>query len=212
VSGNVTGHTKEHWQTSFANELGRLAQGVGTRMPSGTNTILFIKKSEIPVGRKATHGKLVCMVRPQKNETHRTRLTVGGDQINYPGDVSTPTADIVTAKLLINSVISTPGAAFICADISDFYLETEMERYEYIHIPYQLIPPEIIQQYKLDALVDNGNIYIEIRKGMYGLPPAGIIANKKLQKHLEKYGYTPTPNTPVAFGSITHTPSLSPSL
>jgi hypothetical protein len=30
VSGNLNSHTKVIWETSFANELGRLAQGVGT--------------------------------------------------------------------------------------------------------------------------------------------------------------------------------------
>ena len=35
------GVDKEVWIKSFANDLGRLAQGVGTRMPTGTNTIFF---------------------------------------------------------------------------------------------------------------------------------------------------------------------------
>ena len=30
---------------------------------------------------------------------------------------------------------------------------------------------------------------MEIRKGLYGLPQAGILANKLLQKRLTKYGY-----------------------
>jgi hypothetical protein len=56
VTGQIEGHTKEKWQTSFANELGQLAQGVGTRMPHGTNTIHFIQKSQIPSGKKPTYG------------------------------------------------------------------------------------------------------------------------------------------------------------
>ena len=31
---------------------------------------------------------------------------------NYPGDCRTPTADLLTVKLLLNSVISTEGARF----------------------------------------------------------------------------------------------------
>ena len=38
----IKGPTKAIWEISFANEIGRLAQGVGTRMPTGTNTISFI--------------------------------------------------------------------------------------------------------------------------------------------------------------------------
>jgi hypothetical protein len=36
------GATKDKWIHGFANKLGRLAQGVGTRMPTGTETIHFI--------------------------------------------------------------------------------------------------------------------------------------------------------------------------
>jgi hypothetical protein len=66
-------------------------------------------------------------------------------------------------------------------DIKDFYLNTEMERYEYMGLPIDIIPQEIIDQYQLLPLVHNGYVYIEIRTGMYGLPQAGIIANNKLR-------------------------------
>jgi hypothetical protein len=84
VTGKVTGHTTEVWTKSFANELGRLANGVGTRVPEGTNTIFFINRSQVPTDRKVTYGRIVCTIRPQKKETHRTRLTVGGNLIDYP--------------------------------------------------------------------------------------------------------------------------------
>ena len=44
----VKGPTKAIWENSFANEIGRLAQGVVTRMPYGTNTIFFIPKDKVP--------------------------------------------------------------------------------------------------------------------------------------------------------------------
>ena len=34
----------ERWEKSFANEIGRLAKGVGTRMPTGNENIFFITK------------------------------------------------------------------------------------------------------------------------------------------------------------------------
>jgi len=37
---------------------------------------------------------------------------------------------------------------------------------------------------------------MEIRKGMYGLPQAGILANKLLKKRLAKQGYYELPHTP----------------
>jgi hypothetical protein len=135
-------------------------------------------------------------IRPHKTETHRTRLTVGGNLIHYPDDVSTLTADLTTAKINFNSVVSTPKAKFMTADIKDFYLNTEMERYEYMRLPIDLLHEEIIAQYQLMDKVDRGFVYVEIRKGMYGLPQAGIIANQKLTKHLAKHGYRPTTHTP----------------
>ena len=81
----VKGPTKAIRENSFANEIGRLSQGVGTRMQSGTNTIFFIPKDKLPAGRTVTYGRIVAKIRPQKAETHRTRLTVGGNLINSPG-------------------------------------------------------------------------------------------------------------------------------
>ncbi len=53
-------------------------------------------------------------------------LTVGGDLINYPGNISTPTADLTTAKLLINWTISTPEAIFLGINLANFYLNTPL--------------------------------------------------------------------------------------
>jgi hypothetical protein len=89
---------KEVWSRSSANEFGRLAQGVGGRV-KGTNTITFIKKSDVPHDQQkdVTYGQFVCSIRPEKEEVHRTRFTVGGDRVNYPGEVATPTADMLVA-------------------------------------------------------------------------------------------------------------------
>jgi hypothetical protein len=38
------------------------------------------------------------------------KIHMGGDCINYPGALATPTADMLVAKLLFKSVISTKGA------------------------------------------------------------------------------------------------------
>ena len=99
-----------------------------------TNTIYFIPRNKVPQGRKATYGRIVVDYRPQKADPNRTRLTVGGNRVEYPHDVSTPTADMVTAKLLFNSVISTEGAKFLTVDIKNFYLNTPMERFEYMRL------------------------------------------------------------------------------
>jgi hypothetical protein len=116
---------------------------------------------------------------------------MGGDHIVYTGDVSTKTADITTAKLMFNSVISTPNARFMVGNIKDFYLGTDMEEYECARIPLSLIPQSIIDLYDLKDKIVDGYVYAECRKGMYGLPQAGRIANDKLQKFLKPHGYEP---------------------
>ena len=95
---------KKRWSVSSANEFGRLANGVGGRI-KGTNMIKFIRKREVPHYRQkgVMYGSFVCNVRPEKKEKQRTSFVVGGDRINYPGEVSTPTADMLVAKLIFNS-------------------------------------------------------------------------------------------------------------
>jgi hypothetical protein len=106
----LQGPDKEEWWASNANEFGRLTQGVLPHMPTGTETKRFIKHTDVPADLKATYARFVCDKRPLKTETKRVRITVGGDKIDYPGKVATPTAELVTVKCLFNSVISTPGA------------------------------------------------------------------------------------------------------
>jgi hypothetical protein len=54
---------------------------------------------------------------------------------------------------------------------------------------------ETIDKYDLNELAQYGKVYIEIQKGMYGLPQAGILTNKVLQHNLAKDGYHPTTHT-----------------
>lgn len=187
------------WICSMSNELGRLAQGVLPHMPTGTDTIFFIKQSQLPPGRTATYMRIVAELKPNKAEIRRIRCTVGGNRIDYPGNVSTPTSDLTTAKILFNSVISTKNAKFTAFDISNFYLNNPMDRYEYMRIPMSQIPQNIITQYNLQELEQNGFVLVEIRKGMYGLPQAGIIANVRLVAHLKQFGYYPCQHTPGLF-------------
>jgi hypothetical protein len=45
-------------------------------------------------------------------------------------------------------------------------------------------------------LAVDGWVYIEIRKGMYGLKQAGLLANQLLQTRLAPFGYYPARHTP----------------
>jgi hypothetical protein len=177
---------KIKWMQSTANEINRLYN---------KNTIRLIRRSNIPKGRKVTYGSLVVDIKDHKEEKERTRLTVGGGQIEYPGYKSTRTSGLTTAKNIINIVISTLGAKFLDIDIKNFYLNTPLGRIEYMVINLSYLPQETIDKYDVIDLAQDGKVYKEIQKGMYGLPQAGILANELLQRNLAKDGYRPTQHT-----------------
>jgi hypothetical protein len=83
----------------------------------------------IPNDRKITYGKIACDYKTHKREKERVRLTVGGDRLDYSGDVATSTADITTFKILINSTLSTKYAAMMMMDIKNYYLGTPLPRF-----------------------------------------------------------------------------------
>jgi hypothetical protein len=195
----LRGTDAPEWIHGTATEIGRLAQGHHPHSNSGSDTLFFIKHTDKPADRVATYLRIVAALRPHKAESKRIRFTMGGDRIIYEGNVSTPTADLTTVKVLINSVLSTPHAKFMSIDIKDFYLGTPMARYEYVRIPVKYIPPDIMAQYQLQPLVHNDHVLAEVRKGMYGLPQAGILAYERLAKHLTAHGYFATANTPGLF-------------
>ena len=124
--------TKPTWSKSFASELGRLTQGIHNI--KGTTTIFFIKRSDIPKDRlkDVTCGRLVVTYKPNKSEPNRSRLTVGGKFITCLYNISTPTCNLPTIKMLWNSFLSTKGAKYVTLDLKDFYLGTPMDRPEYM--------------------------------------------------------------------------------
>jgi hypothetical protein len=128
---------------------------------------------------------------------------VGGNLIQYPGNVSTRSADLTNSKCLWNSTISTEGLKYMCLDVKKFYLGTPMETFEYMHVPIKLILQEIIVQYNLLPLFSDGHVYIEVQKGMYGLPQAGILTNQLIAHPLAIHGYHQTKFTPGLWRHIT---------
>jgi hypothetical protein len=128
----------------------------------------------------------VVDIKDHKEEKERSRLTVGGDQIEYPGDESTRTAGLTTSKILTDSVISTMGAKFLVIDIKNFYLNTPLGRFEYMVINLSSLPQETIDKYDLLNLAQERKVYIEIQKDMYGLPHSGILTKELLQCNLAK--------------------------
>lgn len=65
-----------------------------------------------------------------------------------------------------------------------------MTRYMYVCIKIDDIPDEIIVNYLKDKVSNDGHIYMEIWKGMYGLPQAGILAQQLLEQQLNEHRYS----------------------
>jgi hypothetical protein len=141
-------HYKANWDTSYANELGRLCQGIGTgntptaQRVSGTNTFFLIDYQDIPAHKKKEicHTMVVCEVCPEKDNPDCTGITIGGNHICYPGNVGTNTALLELVKLLLNSILSRKGARFSSINLKNFYLDTPMPDPEYVRIKITDIP------------------------------------------------------------------------
>jgi len=191
----IKGPDVERWQQANMNEINRLTDGRLVKGSTGTKTIGFIARSQLPKHKKATYMRCVSSYRPNKADPYRVRWTVGGNKIEYAGDTLTPTADLTTAKIVFNSVVSTPDAEFVTGDISDFYLFTDMEENKYMWIPIQFLNAKVIAAYELKDLIVDGRVLAEISKGMDGLPQAGRLAYNHLVLNLGRNGYHPCKRT-----------------
>jgi hypothetical protein len=92
---------------------------------------------------------VVCEVRPDKDHPDRTRITIGGNRICYPGNVGTNTSSLELVKLLLNSVLSLKGECFSLINLKNIYLDTPMPDPEYVRIKILDIPEEFIEEYNL---------------------------------------------------------------
>jgi hypothetical protein len=106
--------------------VGRLFQGIHDIQ--GTNTCFFVELRNSPKYRQITYGKIVCDFKPHKKGKERVRLTVGGNRLDYSGEVATSIADITTFIFLITNTLSTKDAEMMM-DIKHYYLGTTLPRY-----------------------------------------------------------------------------------
>ena len=82
-------------------------------------------------------------------------------------------------------------------DIKDFYLNNPMPRFEYMRLKLTELPNNFVQQYNIASKVTrDGYVYVEIRRGMYGLSKAGLLAQQLLEKRLNGKGYQQSKLTP----------------
>jgi hypothetical protein len=149
--------TAEVWQTTFGKDFEGMVQGCNKMGQKGTNAMFVMVHDKIMHALAAkkffTYANLVLNYQPQKYDPHRIRITVGGNLINYNGDASVCTANLDTAKLHWNSVVSTENARYMCLDIKKNYLTAALEYFKHMKIPLSLFPTWTIEQYNLSKLV-----------------------------------------------------------
>jgi hypothetical protein len=116
------------------------------RRRQGNGHMFFIEHTAVPKGRVPTYVKFVCAYKPHKSDPHQVRMTVGGDRIEYSGEVATKTLYLTVTKAILNIVCSTKAALYMNMDIKSYYLGTSLERYEYVRIAVSMLPEEIMDE------------------------------------------------------------------
>jgi hypothetical protein len=123
----VNPKSKELWEKSYTIKLGCLAQGI-PGVSKGTNALILIGQDNILINqcKDITYGCMCINYCPEKADPNCTCLTVGSNCITYPGECGTPTVDMVTVEIHLNSIVSTKGARYCTIDLKDFYLNTPL--------------------------------------------------------------------------------------
>jgi hypothetical protein len=186
-----SGPHAEYWAKADGEEIERLFI---------TGTIKPERFGDIPHDKVVTYVNPVCVEKTNDDGSlkFRTRLTIGGDRIEYPYDTAAVTAEMDAIKILLNCMIS-ENAKWSTLDLTDFYLGTDLPHPEYIRIPRNLIPEKVIDFYELESFFTNNAIYCSVHKTHYGLPQAGALSQQRLFRHLQQHGYTQIPSSPSVF-------------
>jgi len=70
-----------------------------------------------------------------------------------------------------------------------------MEKPEYMRIHAKYFFDDICRQYDIrQKIASDGFVYIKIKKGMYGLRQAAILAYQHVVKNMKPFGYFPCPS------------------
>ena len=125
-------------------------------MPKGNNSISLISRSKVPKFKTVTYGHIFTEIRPHKSETYRVCLTVRRYRLEIDGVKTMKYAGLVTTKMLLNSTVSTPGSRLCTFYIKEFYYGKPMIDCEYMRIQLASIPQDIIDQYDLETIQNEG--------------------------------------------------------
>ena len=122
------------WKPVLSNEIGRLYQEIREVKDNGAMT--FPPHSSIPKHKKVAYANIICDHRSLKTEVNCVRLTIVGDVLDYPGDVSSSAASLMEPKMLIKLVITDShlGAKSMSLDIISYFRRCFLDDPEYLRI------------------------------------------------------------------------------
>ena len=187
------GPTADLARAAFVQELRRVI--------NDTNTIVRIE--HLPKGVSAPRPNPILKYKcTDGQDAFRCRLTYNGRLSTYTGTRSSSTIDILSVKCFLNSIISDADCTHITADIKDFYLQHKLDHPEYTSFPISWIPRSNRSEFNVANLPDDATLFYRIDKALYGMPQAGMIAQRELTRHLAQHGYVMSPNTPCHYTHI----------
>lgn len=112
----------------------RIWQETGRNQNSERNQHVPLIDSKAPNTSKEKSNILTICRRytARERQSKQSPYYAGGDWLDYYGETSTETTSLETAKILINSVLSTTNARFMTIHISNFCIQTDLPEYQYM--------------------------------------------------------------------------------
>lgn len=101
----LAGPAQHLWTKSLSNKWGRLAQDNKSGVHH-TDTIDLFHKSEVLHSRGITYTTCMLDHLPLKIEPNRVSIAVDGDRLSYVDDLTSPAANLLKTKVLVNRIIS----------------------------------------------------------------------------------------------------------
>ena len=137
------------------------------------------------------HLRQVRLQRPNREEGTKSNQSHNGREPHQlSGGCWYPDSQPVAHQNIFEQRHIDARSQFAGADLANFYLMTPLKRPKYAKIKLSDKPEEVIKEYNSHQYATpDGWVYINVSRGMYGLPQAGSLGHNLLEQRLNKEGY-----------------------
>jgi hypothetical protein len=142
----------------------------------------------MPAARLATYSNIAIDYWPQKDDPYQIQITAGGN-LKLPWRIDNTHSGYYDIKTPLEQHPQHTTARYMCLNLKNFYLSAPPQPVQIHAYLHQYVLAWIVVQYDLLHKVVKGHIYLEMQQALWGLPQAGILANKLLCKQLVPHGY-----------------------